>query len=201
MEKKPEKRRQFLNHSLTLLLGTAGLTASRSDAATIKTEQQVILTLTGAIDRTNRPKMDGVTDQLMHKHGIQFERAWSFSLADLEKLPAVTVSPTMEYDAKAHQLRGPRLLDVLNVAGISKGSPSRLRLHGIDGYSPEISYEVAQRNNFVVATHLDGALLAVGGFGPLFAIFDADRIPEMAQEPLTQRFADCPWGLYCIEVV
>jgi len=51
-----------------------------------------------------------------------------------------------------------------------------------------------------VATHLDGKLLNIGGFGPLFAIYDADRIPELANKPLNQRFTACPWGLYCIEV-
>jgi len=192
-------RRQFLTNSFSLLLGATGMAAQSTFAAPAKADQQVILTLTGALDRTNRPKMDGVLDQLMHKHGIQFERAFSLRLADLEKLPALTINPTMEYDAKVHQLKGPALLDVLNLAGISKARPARLLLHGIDGYSPEISFDKA--HNFIVATHLDGQLLAVGGFGPLFAIVDADRIPELAQKPLPQRFADCPWGLYCIEVV
>ena len=175
------------------------MAAQQAGAAPVKADRQTILTLTGSIDRTNRPKMDGVTDQLMHKHGIQFERAWSLTLADLEKLPARLINPTMEYDARPHQLKGPALLDVLGLAGISKARPSRLLLHGIDGYSPEISFD--QAHNFVVATHLDGAVLAVGGFGPLFAIVDADRIADRAQKPLPQRFADCPWGLYCIEVV
>ncbi len=192
-------RRQFLTNTMSLLMGAAGMAAQPSFAAPAKSDLQTILTLTGAIDRTNRPKMDGVTDQLMHKHGLQFERAWSLTLADLEKLPPQSINPTMEYDARVHRLKGPRLLDVLNVAGISKARPSSLRLHGIDGYSPEISFDKA--HNFIVATHLDGAVLAVGGFGPLFAIIDADRIAELAQKPLPQRFADCPWGLYCIEVV
>ena len=152
-------RRQFLTNSLSLLVGAAGMTAHNTLAAPVKADQQIILTLTGSIDRTNRPKMDGVLDQLMHKHGLQFERAWSLTLADLEKLPSQTINPTMEYDARVHQLKGPRLLDVLNVAGISKFAPSRLRLHGIDGYSPEIGFEKA--HNFIVATHLDLSLIHI----------------------------------------
>ena len=195
------KRRQFLNHGLPLLLGGATLTAQSAPAADHPTDAQTVLTLTGAIDNTNRAKMDETGDQLMHKHGIRFERAFSLTLADLEKLPPVTINPTLEYDARHHLLKGPRLIDVVNLAGIGKRRPTSLKLHGIDGYSPEISFEKAQKYSFILATHLDGNTLPIGGFGPLFAICDADHIPELAQKPLAQRFVDCPWGLYCIEVL
>jgi hypothetical protein len=36
--------------------------------------------------------------------------------------------------------------------------------------------------------------------GPLWAVYDADRVPEMAAQPLTARFAACPWALYHIAV-
>jgi hypothetical protein len=106
----------------------------------------------------------------------------------------------MEYDTQVHALRGPRLLDVLNVVGIKNAGTTKILFHGIDGYSPEITFDQARNYNFIVATHLDGKLLNIGGFGPLFAIYDADRIPELANKPLNQRFTACPWGLYCIEV-
>jgi hypothetical protein len=106
----------------------------------------------------------------------------------------------MEYDARAHKLSGPRLIDVLHVTGIKKTNATKIVFHGIDGYSPEISVDTAQRYNFILATHIDDKLLSIGGFGPLFAIYDADRIPEIAQMPLNQRFTTCPWGLYCIEI-
>lgn len=195
------KKRQFLSHSVGVLLGAAGVTASQTQAApSVKSEQQVVLTLSGAIDRTNRGKFDEVLDQLMHKHGIHFERGFELTLADLAKLPSVTINPTMEYDAKPHQLSGPRLADVLKVAGISKDKPTKLVLHGIDGYSPEMTLASALGLNYILATHLDGKLLHIGGFGPLFALYDADRVPEKAALPLGQRFAACPWGLYLIEV-
>ena len=194
------KKRQFLASSVSMLFGAAALQGQSAQAANAKPEQQTILTLTGALDRTNRAKMDDVSDQLMHKHGIQFERAWTVTLADLAQLPAVTINPTLEYDAKPHRLTGPRLMDVLNLAGVKNNRPTRLKLHGIDGYSPEISFERAQKYNYILATHVDGAVLALGGFGPLFALYDADRIAELARKPLAQRFVDCPWGLYCIEV-
>lgn len=196
------KKRQFLSDSFAMLAGAAGLSVTPGYAATgLETNSQVILTLTGAIDRTNRGGSDDVIDQLMHKHGIHFERAYCFTLADLQKLPVVQIRPTMEYDGKPHQLSGPRLSDVLDVAGIKKNHPEKMIMHGIDGYAPQHTLAQAAKLNFVIATHMDGKLLSIGGFGPLFALYDADRIPDIAQKPLNQRFANCPWGLYCIEIV
>jgi hypothetical protein len=58
----------------------------------------------------------------------------------------------------------------------------------------------ARRLGFIVATHLDGQPMPLGGLGPLWAVYDADKAPEMAAKTLVQRFASCPWGLYYIEV-
>ena len=43
-------------------------------------------------------------------------------------------------------------------------------------------------------------VIAVGGLGPIWAVYDADRFPDKAAKPLNDRFAGCPWGLYHIEV-
>jgi hypothetical protein len=42
--------------------------------------------------------------------------------------------------------------------------------------------------------------MALGGLGPLWAVYDADRFPDMAARPLNQRFGLCPWGIYHIHV-
>jgi hypothetical protein len=42
--------------------------------------------------------------------------------------------------------------------------------------------------------------MALGGLGPLWAIPDADRVPELAARPLADRFGGCPWSLYHIDV-
>ena len=69
-----------------------------------------------------------------------------------------------------------------------------------DGYSPVISLAEAQRLGFIVATHLDGKPLALGGLGPLWAVYEPDRFPDIAAKPVSDRFALCPWGLYHIDV-
>ncbi len=195
------KKRRFLTNSMAMLFGAGTLPSTGSLAATSgQREELVILTVTGAIDNTNRGKSDDVLDQLMHAHGVHFDRAFELTLSALLKLPAVSISPTMEYDGKIHQLTGPRLLDVLDLVGIKKANPTKIIFHGIDGYSPEFSFDLVKKYDFVVATHIDGKLLSMGGFGPLFALYDADRIPEIMQKPLAQRFSGCAWGLYCVVV-
>jgi hypothetical protein len=47
---------------------------------------------------------------------------------------------------------------------------------------------------------MDGKPMPLGGLGPLWAIYDADNIPELAAKPLKERFVLCPWGLYQIQV-
>jgi hypothetical protein len=42
--------------------------------------------------------------------------------------------------------------------------------------------------------------MALGGLGPLWAVYDADRFPDRAVQALPARFAACPWAIYHIEV-
>nr|WP_236589471.1 molybdopterin-dependent oxidoreductase [Ramlibacter aurantiacus] len=157
----------------------------------------VLLTVTGGITRTNRGPFDPVLGQMMGKQKLSFEKARAFDFGSLMTLPAITIRPTLEYDRKRHALKGPLLTRVLQAAG---ATGKQLTLRAIDGYSPSLSLADADRYRFIVATHLDGKPMALGGLGPLWAVFDADRFPDYAAKPVDQRFALCPWGLYHIEV-
>jgi len=53
---------------------------------------------------------------------------------------------------------------------------------------------------YIIATHLDDKPLPLGGLGPLWAVYDADRFGNMMERPLSARFALCPWGIYHIQV-
>jgi hypothetical protein len=159
-----------------------------------------LLTVTGAISRTNRGPFDPVLDQMMHKHGVGFRKAYAFDDAALRALPALTIRPTLEYDGKTHALRGPLLLDVLAQAGATLTDKTVLVLRAVDGYNVELPLAQARARRFIAATHVDGKPMPLGGLGPLWAVYDADRVPEMAAKPLAQRFAGCPWALYHIEV-
>jgi hypothetical protein len=195
-------KRHFLASSATLagLLPAAGSTLAATAASSSASRQPALLTISGAVGKTNRGAFDPVIDQMMGKHGIKFEKAFAFDAAALAKLPAVTIKPTLEYDAKEHTLRGPLLASVLGAAGVAAGSAVQLGLRAVDGYNVGISLADATTYRMIVATHIDGQPLALGGLGPQWAVYDADRVAPFKDKPLKERFGLCPWGLYHIDV-
>ncbi|HEY0886159.1 MAG TPA: molybdopterin-dependent oxidoreductase [Ramlibacter sp.] len=159
----------------------------------------VLLTVTGAIGKTNRGPLDPVLDQMMAKQKMAFDKAYGFDYPALAALPAVTIRPTLEYDGKVHTLRGPLVATVLKAVRASSGSGT-LAMRAVDGYAPTISVADARKYRFIVATTLDGQPMPLGGLGPLWAVYEPDRFPDMAGKPLDQRFAKCPWAVYHIDV-
>ena len=181
-------------------LGGAALAPMQARAAASQGGSPVLLTVSGAIGKGNRGPVDPLLDQMMVKQKVAFAKAHTFEFAQLAAMPRTTIKPTLEYDNKRHTLAGPLLADVVRAAGVKADAPARLAMRAVDGYSPVITLAEAQRLGFIVATHLDGKPLALGGLGPLWALYEADRFPEAAAKPVTDRFALCPWGLYHIDV-
>ncbi|HUP09791.1 MAG TPA: molybdopterin-dependent oxidoreductase [Caldimonas sp.] len=191
------RKRRFL---AAAALGVAAPWSARAEGAAAARSGPGLLTVAGAIPRANRGPLDQALDQLMVKHGVKFEKAWQFDAAMLARLPAVTIAPTLEYDAKPHRLSGPLLTTVAGAAGIAAHAPLVLTLRAIDGYTVAVSVADANRYRMIVATTLDGAPLSLGGLGPLWAVYDADRLADFKDQPLKERFAMCPWGMYFIDV-
>ena len=193
------KKRQFLGTAVAGGL-SAAITPARAAASSSTSAGPALLTITGAIDKPNRGRFDPVRDQMMHKQKLSFDQAHAFDFAALAALPAITIKPTLEYDGKAHTLSGPLLLDVAKAAGAKIGDSGKLVLRAVDGYAATVTMAQARAQRYIVATHMDGAAMALGGLGPLWAIYDADKVPEMAAKPLPERFGSCPWALYHMEV-
>ena len=189
-------KREFI----AALGGTALTTVSPPAAAADTNNGPALLTVTGAIGRGNRGPMDKALDQMMAKLQISFDRAHTFDYNALKALPAVSIRPTLEYDNKVHTLRGPLLSQVIEATGARMDSSHKLVLRAIDGYTVPLTLAQVRRYRFIVATHLDGQPMPLGGLGPLWAVFDADRHPDVMARPLSERYAQCPWGLYHIEV-
>ncbi len=187
-------KRQFLGATALAACAIPAIAAGSAVAG------PALLTITGAIKRGNRAPFDPLLDQMMLKQKIQFEKAFAFDFAALQRLPAVSIQPTLEYDSKVHTLRGPLLADVATAAGAQLRAEGKLVLRAVDGYAVSLSVAQARARRFIVATHLDGKPMALGGLGPLWAVYDADRFPDMAARPLAERFGNCPWALYHIEV-
>jgi len=190
------KKRTFL---ATTLGAVALAPLARAGEAAKGPRTPALLTITGNIGKPNRGPLDPVLDQMMAKQKIKFDKARVFDFAELAAMPAVTIKPTIEYDNKVHTLSGPLLADVLKAAGVG-GDAGKLAMQAVDGYAPTISLADARKYRFIVATHMDGQTMALGGLGPLWGVYDADRFPDMAAKPVGERFALCPWALYHIDV-
>jgi hypothetical protein len=187
------KKRDFLARSA--LLGALPVTAVQ--AASPQARGPVLLTISGAaVAKSNR----GALDQMMVKHGIQFDKALVLDSATLHRMPAVQIKLTLEYDAKVHTLSGPLVSTVLEAAGIAAGSNVLVGLRAVDGYNVAISLADIQRYRMLITTHLDGQSLALGGLGPQWAVYDADKLADFKDKPLKQRFGLCPWSVYHIDV-
>lgn len=189
------KKRDFL----AATLGSATLAAGTPSGATGRgLAGPGLLTVSGAISRGNRGPLDKALDQMMAKQQLSFDRAHVFDFEALRALPAITLRPTLEYDAKVHALRGPLLTEVLQAAGASTEDATPLVLRAIDGYTVPLTLAQARQYRFIVATHLDGRPMALGGLGPLWAVYAPEAYPEMMAKSLPERYARCPWGLYHI---
>ena len=159
----------------------------------------ILLTVSGAIGAGNRGALDRF-DLIMARQKIAFDRAHAFDFAALVSLRAITFQPTLEYDDKRHTLKGPLLAEVMKTCGVSATDRTSLHLRAVDGYAVQLVWPEVVERRYIVATHLDGRPMALGGLGPLWVVYDADRFPDMAARPVTERFASCPWAAYHIDV-
>ena len=91
-------------------------------------------------------------------------------------------------------------MDVIKTTSAPLSESTRLLLRAVDGYAVMISLADVRKYRFIVATHLDGRPMPLGGLGSLWAVYDADRFADMRAKPIDARFALCPWALYYIEV-
>jgi len=191
------KKRVFL-HSTAAAAAAVLSPFTHAKTSTLQSGGPALLTVTGAITRANRGALDPALDQLMVKQKLNFDRAFTLDFAALDRLPRQTISPVIEYDEKAHRLSGPTIADVIRTAGAAANASVLLR--AIDGYAVRVEASDLRKYRFIVATRLDEQPMALGGLGPLWAVYDADRFPDMAAKPLNQRFGLCPWGLYHLHV-
>lgn len=166
--------------------------------------QPVALTISGPGIEANRAQTNDTTDRMLVARGLRFDKAWACGMDAITSLEYAQLDIPLEYDDARHRLAGPLLETCLQAAGLDIAAAMRqgwwLGLYGIDGYHAQMPLAQAMRWRLMVATHLDGQPLAVGGLGPLWAIYDA-RVPaELAATPLKQRFAQAVWGLYYLRI-
>jgi len=182
------------------LLSTTQVQAATSRSARGTAGGPALLTVSGQIGPGNRGALNPALDRLLAKQSVAFTKAHTFDAAALAALSQTRIQPTLEYDSQRHTLQGPLLTDVVQAAGAKVGPRTSLLLRAIDGYAVLVDAAELARRRFILATHIDGQPMALGGLGPLWAVYDADRFPDLAAKPLKERFGLCPWATYHIEV-
>ncbi|MDB5930036.1 MAG: hypothetical protein JWR60_1743 [Polaromonas sp.] len=131
--------------------------------------------MSGLVGAGNRGPLDPVLDQMMAKQKIGFDKAQVFDFAALTALPAVSIRPTLEYDGKPRRLKDPLVMDVLQASGVKVNDKTTIFMRAVDGCTARLSAADARKYRYIVATHLDGQPMALGGLGPLWGVYDADR--------------------------
>ncbi|AQW30104.1 molybdopterin-dependent oxidoreductase [Ralstonia syzygii subsp. celebesensis] len=195
-------KRKFL-----ITAGTSGLSLAAGSAVADAFPQPagsrtpVMLTISGNINRANRGPCNALTDQLLYKQGVRFDKAYALDLASLlTAVPAHTLRATVAYDMLPHTLTGPRIASLLTYVGARVGYDQPIKLRAIDGYVATPTLRELVQREYIAATHLDGTPLAIGGLGPLFVMYDVDRLADARAQPATDRYQNCVWGLVHIEV-
>ena len=152
----------------------------------------VVLTVAGNVANANRPAYREKLDVIFRYHKRTFDRAFVFDRAMLEGLGTVALRIEHAGWGGPMTVSGPRLADVLKMAGCPGGPLSTLAL---DGFSTEISRGALGAHDWVVATRAEGQPLGLGERGPLLLVFDPP-----GERPATEEEADqWPWALFFIE--
>ncbi|MEM7710164.1 MAG: hypothetical protein AAF264_05325, partial [Pseudomonadota bacterium] len=131
-------------------------------------EGQVLVTLGGAVAEGNRGASTEDDLTVLGKLGAVFETGIALDAAMLAALPAREIATTLPGSDVPATFSGPTLAAVMTMAG----AEGQLAIpFALDGYQAEIPWEMIEAHDPILATHLDGAPLAIGGLGPTMTVF------------------------------
>jgi hypothetical protein len=167
------------------------LVAAAATGALAETSRgPTILTIGGEVAKPNRGAFDKSKDGLLAQHNKSFTKAAVFSRADLEALKQHDIAVATE--GLAVTLRGPKLVDVLALAGAEGRT---VKLFGLDQYMVELTPDEIAAKSWVLGLAADGEPLALGGRGPLWLAFEVKggALASVDDE------AKWVWAVYYIE--
>lgn len=140
----------------------------------------VLVTVTGAIENTNRGAVDPEYDKLFAFNDVAFDQAMAFDLDALSGLPQVEVRTDFPLGGPEVTFTGPLLADVLAAAG---ATGSTVSVQAMDGYAVSVPVAEMTEKGAVVALARDGRPLGIGDFGPTQIVFPRSERAELAEMP------------------
>lgn len=160
----------FRNMFFALVLAVSafvhGGTAEAGDS-----RDPVILTVTGNVAHPNRGPFDPSEDVVFAHLDVKFDKAFTFTLADLRALPQRTVTAQYPEWPRPVTATGPSFADVLKAAG---AEGKKIMPQAADGYQPEFTGADIARDKMILAIEADGKPLAMGGRGPVWVFGPQD---------------------------
>ncbi len=185
------RRRSLLGFAAGAML--PAVTAARATPA--PADGLVILTIGGLVGAPNRAPFDARRDRFFEHNNISFQKARSFTAAELSALPQRTVKAN-NYGIDMMG-KGPLLHDIL-LAASPLASAKTVRLSALDSYAAELTLADVQSQEWILAMEADGQSFAIGNFGPLYAM----RQLAPGVKKVTDDEEEMKWvhSLYYIEV-
>lgn len=180
------------NHAKIIFALAMSVTLGACAAPNVSREP-VVVTITGAITKTNRPRFEPFRDAFLNHHSIQFETAYEFTAGDLATFKQYDVTARYPNWNNEVTARGPLLSDILTHVGAAGNTVS---LKTLDGYTIEFDRETLMEATAILAVASDGTPLAIGGRGPTWLVFAPDAIKGRT----TEDDRDLVWAIFHIGV-
>lgn len=155
----------------------------------------VVLTVYGEISESNRGAIDDFDDVLLYHLNADFDQAYTFCRDDLDALPQTTITANYQnFTDGPVTATGPTLAALMETVGIS-ASFTDIVLTAVDGYEypVEASTDLTQ---VIAATHANGAILDLGGRGPVWIFAE----PGLINDSSGETDAGLVWALIAIRV-
>jgi hypothetical protein len=183
---------RLIRNALLGLAAAASLAACTASVAA-PAGDPVVLTVTGAIDASNRGPLDDFSDGFLGHKNIKFDRAYEFTRSSLAVLGEHEVTIKRGNWPRAVKVRGPALKDVMAAVKAKGGT---VVLEALDGYRSTFPIASLQSPSVLLAIEADGKPLSIGGLGPAWLVFPAGVVP--GDDSKTD--AGLAWSVFYIEV-
>lgn len=177
---------------LLLTLGIGLASAAMADQVDRPTGPAMI-TVAGAVAHSNRGPSEPEDPTVLGALDIRFDKAMRFDSAMLAALPQSSLPLAFPPGADTvSQFSGPTLASVLQAAG-AEGKTALVV--GLDGYQVDITPDLINDHDPIVATSRDGHPLDIGGLGPAIVVF-----PSVSDLDLQETLSALQvWGVFLIQ--
>lgn len=175
------------------MVSLTGLLVACSGEPETGVESGAVVTLYGEIGEANRGALDPETEPLFTTFGLEMGRGFAVSRSQLARLEQYSLRVDYPSEGAWREFRGPLLRDVLALA-VPGGEG--VVVTALDGYQREIALERVRDHDVILATHMNGEPLPMGGFGPAMLVWPRQSDPALAG----MSDDDWLWGVIAIEL-